>query len=100
MAPRRLTSATTRTRTSSNDLIYPGYPLKVGVRDTSSIRAVQRRLMEVGCGPIPITGIFDSPTRLAVQRLQARSVSDEQAASYRTLAKASLAMTHDLSDQP
>lgn len=77
MTPRRYRSATTKARTPSSDPIYPGYPLKVGVRDASSIRVIQQRLLEIGCGPISTTGIFDSPTRLAVQLLQARSVDDQ-----------------------
>lgn len=53
---------------------YPGYSLKVGTQDTSFVRIVQQRLGEVGCGPLPVSGIFDRHTREAVQLFQARSV--------------------------
>ena len=58
-------------------LSYSGHSLTVGVQDKSSIRAVQQRLNEVGCGPVTLSGIYDRQTRAAVQLFQARSV-DEQ----------------------
>lgn len=55
-------------------LMYPGYYVKVGVTDQAVVRAVQRRLNDLGCGPIPVSGTFDSQTKSAVQLFQARSV--------------------------
>ena len=54
--------------------MYPGYYVKIGVKDQTVVRAVQRRLNELGCGPIPVSGTFDSQTKAAVQLFQARSV--------------------------
>ncbi len=71
-----------RTRATGNVPDYPGYLLKVGVKDPSSVRAVQQRLNNVGCGPIAVSGIFDRETQAAVRLLQARSV-DGQAQSLK-----------------
>lgn len=54
--------------------MYPGYYVKIGVKDHTVVRAVQRRLNEIGCGPIPVSGTFDGQTKAAVQLFQARSV--------------------------
>ena len=70
---RRISSKKTDTP-HTRSLTYPGYYVKVGVRDHTVVRAVQRRLNEVGCGPIPASGTFDSQTKAAVQLFQARSV--------------------------
>ena len=62
---------------------YPGFPLKVGgTNDRAAIGAVQHRLNQVGCGPVPENGNFDSETKAAVQLFQARSV-DGQGRSLR-----------------
>lgn len=58
----------------SRSLAYPGYYVKVGEKDQTVVRAVQRRLNELGCGPIPVSGTFDSQTKAAVRLFQARSV--------------------------
>ncbi|NGZ09587.1 MAG: CHAP domain-containing protein [Nitrospira sp. LK70] len=57
--------------------MYPGYYVKVGVKDQTVVRAVQRRLNDLGCGPIPVSGTFDSQTKSAVQLFQARSVDSQ-----------------------
>lgn len=56
---------------------YPGHYLTVGDKDRASIRAVQERLNQVGCGPVPENGNFDSETVAAVQLFQARSVDSQ-----------------------
>lgn len=56
---------------------YPGHYLSVGSKDRDSIRAVQARLNQVGCGPIDENGIFNEQTKAAVQLFQARSVDSQ-----------------------
>ncbi len=72
-SPRR-TSSNRNGATLSRGLMYPGYDLSIGVKDTASVRKVQQRLNEIGCGPVSVSGSFDSQTRAAVQLFQARSV--------------------------
>jgi len=47
------------------------------VKDRASVRAVQQRLNEVGCGPLSVDGRFDRVTRAAVQLFQARTVDGQ-----------------------
>lgn len=78
MSPRRrAASPTRRTRATDTTLDYPGYALKAGVKAPSTIRAVQQRLNQVGCGPIAVSGIYDRGTQDAVRLLQARSVDGQ-----------------------
>jgi hypothetical protein len=51
---------------------YPGRVIQVGERDRSIVRALQQRLVERGCGPVPVSGDFDAATRTAVRLFQAR----------------------------
>lgn len=74
-AKKRLSSKKMKTGVPRNQsLMYPGYYVKVGVIDQAVVRAVQRRLNDLGCGPIPVSGTFDGQTKSAVQLFQARSV--------------------------
>lgn len=78
MSPRtRSASPLRRARARDAVLNYPGYALKPGILSPSTIRAVQQRLNRVGCGPIPVTGVFDRATQEAVRLLQARSVDGQ-----------------------
>ncbi len=52
---------------------YPGYFVKTGEAQAPVVRAVQRKLNTLGCGPIPETGRFDKETRSGVKLFQARS---------------------------
>jgi lysozyme family protein len=55
------------------DARYPGRVLAVGaVADPAAVRTLQRRLNEVGCGPIAEDGLFGKRTRAAVQLFQMR----------------------------
>ncbi|SLM47433.1 Peptidoglycan-binding domain 1 protein [Nitrospira japonica] len=56
---------------------YPGHIIKVGIKDNASVRAVQQRLNEVGCGPLLVSGDFNSSTRSAVRLFQARTVDGQ-----------------------
>ena len=51
---------------------FPGTVLKLGSTDAASVRAVQARLNQIGCGPTGADGQFDAATRDAVQLFQAR----------------------------
>lgn len=73
----RSASLSRRARTKDSVLDYPGYALRAGVVAPSTIRAVQGRLNQVGCGPIPVSGVFDRATQQAVRLLQARSVDGQ-----------------------
>ena len=57
---------------SALQLPFPGTVLKLGSTDAESVRAVQRRLNQIGCGPTGADGQFDAATRDAVQLFQAR----------------------------
>jgi len=56
---------------------YPGHYLTVGAKDRESIRLVQQRLNQVGCGPVEPNGIFNKQTKSAVHLFQARSVDSQ-----------------------
>jgi hypothetical protein len=73
---RRRSTSSSRT-TDNAGLIYPGYHITVGVKNKASVRAVQQRLNQVGCGPLSVSGNFDSVTRSAVQLFQARTVDGQ-----------------------
>lgn len=78
MSPRtRSVSPPRRTRSKESVLDYPGFALRTGVVARSTIRAVQGRLNQVGCGPVPVSGVFDRATQQAVRLLQARSVDGQ-----------------------
>ncbi|MCW5798742.1 MAG: peptidoglycan-binding protein [Nitrospira sp.] len=78
MSPRaRAVSPTRRARAKDPVLDYPGYALKVGVKAPSTIRVLQQRLNQVGCGPIATSGVFDRATGEAVRLFQARSVDGQ-----------------------
>lgn len=51
---------------------FPGHVVKVGEEDPTIVRAVQRRLNAVGCGPVDDDGVFGPQTKAAVQLFQAR----------------------------
>ena len=78
MSPRtRSVSPPRQARSKESVLDYPGFALRTGVVAPSTIRAVQGRLNQVGCGPIPVSGVFDRATQQAVRLLQARSVDGQ-----------------------
>ena len=78
MSPRtRSVSPPRQARSKDSVLDYPGFALRTGVVARSTIRAVQGRLNQVGCGPIPVSGVFDRATQQAVRLLQARSVDGQ-----------------------
>ena len=55
MPSRRRISSKKTDAPRSRSLIYPGYYVKVGVKDQTVLRAVQRRLNDLGCGSIPVS---------------------------------------------
>lgn len=78
MSPRtRSVSPPRQARSKESVLDYPGFALRTGVVARSTIRAVQGRLNQVGCGPVPVSGVFDRATQQAVRLLQARSVDGQ-----------------------
>src|SRR2546429_4442411 len=54
--------------------VFPGHVLKVGSGDTASVLAIQKRLNQIGCGPVQEDGVFSAETMEAVQLFQARSL--------------------------
>ncbi len=56
---------------------YPGKILKQGEKDSESVRMLQLRLNELGCGPIDPDGDFGSITAAAVRLFQARSLGND-----------------------
>jgi hypothetical protein len=53
-------------------LPYPGRLIKIKERDKPTVEAVQRRLNELGCGPVEVDGDFGKQTEGAVKLFQAR----------------------------
>jgi hypothetical protein len=53
---------------------FPGRVVGVGSSDSASILAIQKRLNQLGCGPVPESGVFEASTFAAVEIFQARSV--------------------------
>lgn len=53
-------------------LAYPGHIVELGSTDSASVRAIQERLTQMGCGPLPVSGVFDAAVRDAVKLFQAR----------------------------
>ena len=51
---------------------YPGHVIKKGSMEDSIVKAIQQKLNEKGCGPIPVNGTFDVNTENAVKLFQAR----------------------------
>lgn len=52
---------------------FPGRVIKAGDPDREIVSSIQTRLNEVGCGPLEVTGIFDSEgTKRAVKLFQSR----------------------------
>lgn len=56
---------------------FPGKIVKLGHKDKDTVLAVQRRLNEVGCGPLDETGDFEKKTDGAVRLFQARSTDTD-----------------------
>lgn len=51
---------------------YPGRIVTMGDPDQEVVATVQRRLVERGCGPLEVGGVFEAKTRAAVRLFQAR----------------------------
>lgn len=49
---------------------YPGRLIQAGEKDAAIVLAVQARLNEAGCGPVPATGVFGPKTVAAVKLFQ------------------------------
>ena len=60
--------------TATPGSIFPGRVITVGSADAANVRAVQRRLNALGCGPVIEDGVFGSQTLDAVELFQSRSV--------------------------
>lgn len=52
--------------------IFPGRIVQAGEQDKATVRAIQTRLNEVGCGPLDVNGNFGKATTGAVKLFQAR----------------------------
>jgi len=51
---------------------YPGRAIQFGETDADVVTPVQQRLIQRGCGPLEVTGVFDAKTRSAVRLFQGR----------------------------
>ena len=51
---------------------FPGRAVKAGEKNATLVREIQRRLIGAGCGPLPVSGVFDARTTAAVKLFQAR----------------------------
>src|SRR5262245_58842499 len=51
---------------------YPGRVIQLGESDGTIVRALQERLVARGCGPLAVSGSFDTATRRAVRLFQTR----------------------------
>jgi len=77
MPSRRRSNTRRKASVQSTVPQFPGQDLTVGSKDRDSIRAVQARLNQVGCGPIDENGLFNKQTKGAVLLFQARSVDGQ-----------------------
>jgi hypothetical protein len=57
-----------------NASAYPGRVIQAGEKDETIVKAVQKRLNEIQCGPIDVDGDFGTRTKTAVKLFQARTV--------------------------
>src|SRR5436190_778173 len=55
-------------------IAFPGTTIAAGSTDSASVLAIQRRLNQLGCGPVAEDGVFGIETSDAVELFQARSV--------------------------
>ncbi len=53
-------------------LPYPGHIVEMGDVDHASVKAVEQRLNQMGCGPLAEDGVFDADVLSAVKLFQAR----------------------------
>jgi hypothetical protein len=53
---------------------FPGHVVKIGSWDSANVRAIQKRLTELGCGPGEEDGVFGADTMEAVELFQVRSL--------------------------
>jgi peptidoglycan hydrolase-like protein with peptidoglycan-binding domain len=58
--------------TSGERLEPPTNTVKMGTGDPDTVRAIQRRLNALGCGPVREDGAFGPQTATAVRLFQAR----------------------------
>ena len=56
----------------STTLLFPGRVIKAGEQDRNIVLVIQRRLNQMGCGPVEQDGAFDDETENAVRLFQAR----------------------------
>src|SRR5262245_55460326 len=75
-ATKRAKKAATKiaVRTATSPISFPGQVISAGSKDAASVLAIQRRLNQVGCGPVAEDGAFGPETADAVELFQARSV--------------------------
>ena len=53
---------------------FPGHLIKIGSTDKQNVIAIQKRLNQVGCGPVDPNGVFGAEVLAAVELFQMRSV--------------------------
>ena len=58
----------------ATSMAYPGTAVRKGERRADVVTEVQRRLVNVGCGPLTIDGIFGDNTESSVELFQTRRV--------------------------
>ncbi len=51
---------------------FPNELIRIGSDNVDAVRQIQARLNEIGCGPVPVDGVFDSTVARAVKLFQAR----------------------------
>lgn len=57
--------------------LFPDHVIKVGSNDKTSVLAIQKRLNQVGSGPVQVDGVFSAETLEAVELFQAKSLDFE-----------------------
>jgi hypothetical protein len=55
-------------------LTFPGHLLTAGSADAASVRALQQRLTELGCGPLEEDGVLGAATVEAIELFQVRTM--------------------------
>jgi hypothetical protein len=59
---------------SISPLSFPGHVLTMGSWDSANVRAIQKRLTELGCGAVEVDGVFGGDTLEAIELFQVRTI--------------------------
>jgi len=59
-------------KVTATDAVYPGHVVSENESDKAIVKTLQKRLNDVGCGPIDVDGVFGEQTKNATMLFQTR----------------------------